>query len=209
MNAMEQAMAVVQNNVANASTPGYVTQSLTLNAQAFEPADNLWGGVQPGAIQSSRNQYAEENVWNQSTLLGSSKQQATSLSALQNIFNVAGDSGIPGALSGLSSAFSAWSSTPSDTTAQQQVVVAAQGLAQAFNQAASGVEQLRSQTDQQLQSTVTQINNVTAQIAGINGQIRTGSAGDAGLQAGRHVACAVGRDQWADHDSVRTGIARR
>lgn len=176
-------MGVVQNNVANASTPGYVTQTPTLNAQPFDPADNLWGGVQAGAVQSSRNQYAEENVWNQNTLVGSSTQQASSLSALQNIFSVSGDTGIPAALSGLSSAFSAWSSTPSDTSAQQQVVFAAQGLAQAFNQAAAGVGQIESQTNQQLQSTVSQINQLTAQIAGINGQIRAGDAGDAGLQA--------------------------
>lgn len=183
MDTMEQAMGVIQNNVVNASTPGYVTQTLTLNAQTFDPSDDIWGGVQAGAVVSSRNQAAEENVWNQNTLSGLATQQSSSLSALQNIFGISGQSGIPSALSSLYSAFSAWSTTPDDSTNQQQVLSAAQGVAQAFNQAATGVQQLEQQTDGQLQSTVDQINQLTAQIASYNGQIRSGGSADGGLEA--------------------------
>jgi flagellar hook-associated protein 1 len=182
LDVMEQAMAVIQNNVANASTPGYVTQTLSLETQPFDPSENLWGGVRAGDLQSSRNQYAEENVWNQSTLLGSSKQQASSLSALENIFGISAQSGIPSALSSLYAAFSAWSSKPTDATAQQQVLYAAQNVAQSFNQAATRVQQVEQQTNGQLQNTVDQINQLTAQIASLNGQIRAGGAADAGLQ---------------------------
>lgn len=183
MDAMQKAMAVIQNNVVNASTPGYVTQTLTLNSQSFDPSENIFGGVEAGAVVSSRNQAAEENVWSQNTLLGSATQTSSSVSALQNIFSISGQSGIPSGLSSLYSAFSAWSSDPSDSTAQQQVLSSAQGLAQAFNQAASDTGQLEQQTDQQLQSTVDQINQLTSQIAGYNGQIRQGAQDDAGLQA--------------------------
>ena len=71
MDAMQEAMAVIQNNVVNASTPGYVTQTLTLNSQSFDPTENIFGGVEAGAVVSSRNQAAEENVWSHNTLLGS------------------------------------------------------------------------------------------------------------------------------------------
>ncbi len=182
MDAMEQAMGVIQNNVVNASTPGYVTQTPTLNARSFDPSENIWGGVEAGAVMSSRNQYAEENVWNQNNLLGSATQQSASLSALQNIFGISAQSGIPAALSSIYSAFSAWSSNPGDTNSQQQVLSAAQGVAQAFNQASTGVQQLEQQTGGQLQSTVAQINQLTGQIASYNGQIRT-AAHDGGLQA--------------------------
>ncbi len=183
LDVMEQAMAVIQNNVANASTPGYVTQTLSLEAQPFDPGENLWGGVRAGDVQSSRNQFAEENVWNQNTQLGSSTQQAASLSSLQNIFGISGQSGIPSALSSLYAAFSAWGSTPTSAPAQQQVLFAAQNVAQSFNQAATGVQQLEQQTDSQLQGTVDQINQLTSQIANFNSQIRSGGANDAGLQA--------------------------
>ena len=183
LDVLQQAMSVVQNNVTNANTPGYVTQSLTLNSRAFQPSNDLWGGVQSGGVQSSRNLFAEENVWNQNELLGAASQQASSLSSLQSIFGVSGTSGIPAALSSLYSAFSAWSTSPNDTLSQQGVLNAAQSFAQAFNQASLGVNQLSTATDQQLQSTVTQVNQLTSEIANLNAQIKGGDTNDAGLQA--------------------------
>ncbi len=183
MDAMQQAMSVIQNNVVNASTPGYVTQTPTLDARSFDPSANAWGGVESGSVASSRNQYAEENVWSQNSQLGSATQQSSSLSALQNIVTISGTSGIPSAMSSLYAAFSAWSSSPNTATAQQQVLSAAQSVAQTFNQAAAGIGELQQQTDQQLQSTVTQINQISGQIASFNAQIRNGDENDAGLQA--------------------------
>ncbi len=183
LDVMEKAMGVVQNNVANASTPGYVTQTLTLNAASFDPSSNLWGGVQSGETQSARNLFAEQSVWSANQQLGSATQEASNLQALQSNLDVSGTSGIPAALSTLYSAFSAWSTTPSSTTAQQQVITAAQGLAQQFNSAASNVATVRSQAGQQTQSTVTQINQLSSEVASINGEIRQGGQDDAGLQA--------------------------
>jgi flagellar hook-associated protein 1 len=183
LDVLEKAIGVVQNNVANANTPGYVTQTPTFIARPFDPAGNVWGGVESGAVQSARNTYAEQAVWSANQRVGSAAQQATSLDALQNVFDVSGTSGIPGALSQLSAAFSSWSANPTDTTAREQVLTAAQNLSQSFNQAATSIQAIRSQTDQQLTGTVSQINRYSAQIATINGQIRQGSGSDAGLQS--------------------------
>ncbi len=183
MDVLEKAMGVVQNNVANASTPGYVTQTLQLNAALFDPSSNLWGGVQAGNIQSDRNSFAENTVWTANQQVGSATQQASSLQALQSIFDVSGTSGIPGALSSLYSAFSAWSNSSGSSTAQQQVITAAQGVAQAFNSASSSIGSIRTQTRQQTQSAISAINSLTSRIASINGQIRAGGKDDGGLQA--------------------------
>jgi flagellar hook-associated protein 1 FlgK len=183
LDVLEKAIGVVQNNVANANTPGYVTQTPTFIARPFDPAGNVWGGVESGAVQSARNTYAEQAVWSANQRVGSAAQQATSLDALQNVFDVSGTSGIPGALSQLSAAFSSWSANPTDTTARQQVLTAAQNLSQSFNQTATGIQTIRSQTDQQLAVTVSQINQYSAQIATINGQIRRGAGSDEGLQS--------------------------
>jgi flagellar hook-associated protein 1 FlgK len=183
LDVLEKAMGVVQNNVANANTPGYVTQTPTFIARPFDPAGNVWGGVESGAVQSARNTYAELAVWSANQRAGSATQQATSLDTLQNVFDVSGTSGIPGALSQLSAAFSSWSSNPTDTTARQQVLSAAQNLSQSFNQASTSIDSIRSQTDQQLATTVNQINQYATQIANINLQIRQGSGSDAGLQS--------------------------
>ena len=173
----------MQNNVANASTPGYVTQTLAMNAGLFDPSAGLWGGVSAGNLQSSRNIFDEQSVWTANEQVGMATQQSTNLQALQSAFNVSGSSGVPAALSSLYSAFSAWSNTPSDSTRQQQVLTAAQGLAQAFNTTANSIDAVRTQAGQQTQNTVQQINTLSSQIASMNAQIRQGSKNDAGLDA--------------------------
>jgi flagellar hook-associated protein 1 FlgK len=183
LDVLQQAIGVVQNNVSNATTPGYVTQTLQLSAQQFDPSQNLWGGVEASGTQSARDVYAEQSVWSASGQSGYTTQQSASLNQLQQVFDVSGQSGIPGALSTLYSAFSAWSASPSSATQQQAVITAAQGVSSAFSQTASQVQQISSNTDQQLSSSVNQLNQYTAQIATLNGEIRQGSGNDAGLQA--------------------------
>lgn len=182
LDALEQAIGVVQNNVTNASTPGYVSLNLNLIASPFDPAESLAGGVTAGTLESARDVYAEQRVWSANTQSGMATQQATSLTALEDNFDVSGTSGISAGISGLSSAFSAWSANPSDATARQQVLAAAQTISNAFNQTAVGVEQLRTDTDTQIATTVTSINQYASQIATINGAIRQGGQNDQGLQ---------------------------
>ncbi len=182
MDVLEQAIGVVQSNVANASTPDYVTQTLTLSASPFDTVNNVWGGVQAGVVQSARDVSAEQAVWSANESVGYSTQQSSSLNALQANFNVSGTTGVPGALSTLYSSFSAWSANPTDPTSQQQVITAAQGFAQAFNAASSSIEQIRTQTDQQASSTISEINRYSSQIAAINTQIRQSGGSNAGLQ---------------------------
>jgi flagellar hook-associated protein 1 FlgK len=182
LDVLQQAIGVVQNNVVNASTPGYVTQTLNLVAQPFDPAGQLWGGVSAGSLQSARDVFAEQSVQSANTQVGLATQLSSSLSALQNNFDISGKSGVAAGVSGLSSAFSAWSANPTDSTARQQVLTAAQTLSQAFNQTAASVQQLSAQTDQQLSTTVSQVNQYAAQIASINGAIRQGGQDDQGLQ---------------------------
>ena len=46
----ERALTVTQNNVSNASTPGYAVQRLSLQAADFEPSLGLLGGVRAGEV---------------------------------------------------------------------------------------------------------------------------------------------------------------
>jgi flagellar hook-associated protein 1 FlgK len=180
---LERAIGVVQNNVTNATTPGYVTQTLQTAARPFDATQNVWGGVEVAGVQDARDVYAERAVWSAGQQSGLANQQSASLNSLQQIFDVSGQSGVPGALSGLSAAFSAWSASPSDAGARQKVLTAAQNLGGAFSQAYSQAGEVRANTDQQLKASVSQLNQYSAQIASINGEIRQGSGSDAGLQA--------------------------
>jgi flagellar hook-associated protein 1 FlgK len=183
LTAYEQVLEVTQNNVANSTTPGFASQTQDLNAMPFDPAEGVTGGVAAGAVQDSRDQYAEQNVWQQSVLLGQANQNVNSLTALQSFFDVSGTTGIDAALNNVFSAFSAWGQSPTDSNAQQTVIDNATDLANAFQQAASGIQGVEQNTDQQIQSTVTQVNNLVGQLQGYNQQIMGGDRNDAGLEA--------------------------
>jgi len=58
LQAVEQALTVTENNVVNASTPGYAKQTATFEALPFDPTVGLPGGVAAGPVQSSRDAYA-------------------------------------------------------------------------------------------------------------------------------------------------------
>ena len=171
----EEALGVVQSNVTNASTPGYVDRQPNLTTDTL-------GNVAMGVTTNTRNRFAEQAVWQQNQLLGSAAQQAANLSSLQSQFDVTGKSGIPKALTDLYSAFSSWSTNSGDSTARSQVLVAAGQVAQAFKAAASNVQSNVTYVNQQLASTVSQMNQLTAKIAAINAQIRNGDKDNAGLQ---------------------------
>ena len=183
LTAYEQVLEVTENNVANSSTPGFAAQTQDLDAMPFDPSIGSAGGVTAGVVQDSRDQYAEQNVWQQSVLLGQANQNVSTLTALQNYFDISGNSGIDQALNNLFSAFSAWGQSPTDTEAQQTVIDNATDLATAFQQTASGIQGVEQDTDQQLQQTVAQVNSLVGQLQGYNTQIMGGDRNDAGLEA--------------------------
>ncbi len=186
LDAYSQSLDVVQNNVSNANTPGYAAQTQSLVPEAFDPSAGLDGGVQPGQVISSRNEYAEQTVRQQTTLLGAATQNVSSLTSLQAVFDISGNVGIPYALNNLLSSFSAWAQSPTDTTAQQSVLNNASDLASAFQQTAASLDTVRQTTESQIGDTVNQINQLAGQLAQYNNQILNGASGDAGLDAQIH-----------------------
>src|SRR6476620_2807508 len=83
MRAFQQGLNVVQSNVVNASTAGYVKQTQSYSADTFDIAGGLAGGVTLGPLLSSRNEYAEQLVRNQQHALGEADQRATDLAAVE------------------------------------------------------------------------------------------------------------------------------
>jgi flagellar hook-associated protein 1 len=182
LSAIQRALDAVQNNIVNASTPGYAAERVNFSAQAFDPAQGLSGGVDV-SLASSRNQYLEQSVRTETSVLGSLQQKSPLLSTLQSAFSASGDSGVPGALSSFASSFGALSASPNDASARANALQAASTVALAFNQTAAQISQVSSDATQQASSTATQINALTTHIASLNAQIQQGAQSDAGVAA--------------------------
>jgi flagellar hook-associated protein 1 FlgK len=182
MDAIQQALNAVQNNIVNASTPGYAAERVSFSAQSFDVQQGLTGGVDI-SLSSTRDQYLEQAVRTESSALGTLQQKDPLLSTLQGAFSASGDSGVPNALSGFASSFSSLSTSPTDPSAQANVLQAASTVALAFNQTAAQISQVSSGVVQQAGAAITQINSLTTQIAALNAQIQNGAQNDAGVQA--------------------------
>ena len=180
LDAFQRAVDVTQNNVTNANSVGYAKQIPTFIAEDFE--GNGSGGVAE-QTEDGRNQFADIAVRQQLSLQGAAQQLQTSLTPLQNVFDVSSSSPIPSALNQLFTSFSQWSTQPSDPIYQTAVISAAQQTAAAFQTAASQLSSIQTTTAQDLQSTVGQINQDAAAIQAYNVSLAQQSGPNAGAQA--------------------------
>jgi flagellar hook-associated protein 1 FlgK len=183
LNVLQQALAVVQNNVSNASTPGYAAQTLDIGAAPVDVAAGETGGLMVAGVTSARDSYQDTAVQQGLQTLGLFTAQNQSTGVIQSYFDATGTTGVPAALNNLLTAFSNWSASPSDPAAGQQVIAGAATLAssvQALSQSLSGVGV---QLDQQISSTVSQINSLGQEIQQYNQSRMQGGPPDPGAAA--------------------------
>jgi flagellar hook-associated protein 1 len=183
LQAFEQAIDVVQNNVSNANSPGYADQIPLLISQDFQSITGINGGGVRELTEDTRSTYADTAVQQQLSLQGMYQQLQTTLTPLQNVFDVSSSSPIPSALNQLFQSFSQWSTNPDDTNYQAAVIDAAQQVGGAFQQAAVELGQIQTSTGNDIQSTVAQINQDAAAIQSYNQAMGQSSQPNAGLSA--------------------------
>jgi flagellar hook-associated protein 1 FlgK len=183
LRAFRDGISVSQNNIQNASTPGYAKQTIRYESQPFQLYSGAMGGVRTAGTADSRSSFAERAVRQQISSLGSFTQQATRLSQLESIFDVGGGSGIPAGMDRLFAAFAEFSQSPESPAARQVVLDAAEQLAASFHTAARELSRLTNEIDSDLRATVEHINQTASQIQQYNHRILQGSPPDAGLEA--------------------------
>jgi flagellar hook-associated protein 1 len=181
----DQALAVVQNNVANASTPGYARQVQSLVANRFEPSEGITGGVSAGELISRRSDYLEDAVRSRQSAVGYAQQRVSDLSQIEPLFSPEAGAGIAGALSNFFQAVSQAGVSPNNTTNRQVVIDRATEVAQSFRDTAAGLGDARADIDRQIGSTVDSVNRLLNQIRDFNvGRASNAAmATDAGVDA--------------------------
>jgi flagellar hook-associated protein 1 FlgK len=137
---------------------------------------------------SSRNEYAEAAVWEQTIASGYQDQMVNTLTELQSKFDISGNSGIPKALNDLFQSFSAWATTPDNLASRQAVVDRATQLASTFQQTYNAIAEQATNTEQQIRQTVDEVNQKIAEIQNYNHIALQGNKNDSGLNARMHAA---------------------
>jgi flagellar hook-associated protein 1 FlgK len=201
LRAFERALATVQNNVSNASTPGYVKQRLALTGQTFDPENGLYGGVTAGRRETSRDDFAERIVRDRTSGFAYEDQLAAGLSQIEPVFDASGEAGIPNALDKLFQSFSALTVTPNDPVARSAVIDRAGGVVSAFRTTASTLSAAKSEAGRQAINAVGTINRLTKELGVLQAQAL--SKGDFGVDPSLEASIYNAVEQLAEQLDIQ------
>ena len=148
LRANQAALSIISGNVANAQTPGYVTQNpnqIEVNSGG-EGSTVLTTGVSRQLYLFVQNQLRTE-------ISGGAyaDQTANILGQLQSVYGTPGGDGtLETTLNNFTTALQALSSNPGNQSAQSVALSAAQTLAQQLNTTTRGIQSLRSNVEQDI-----------------------------------------------------------
>ncbi len=189
LDADQEALNVVANNVANANTPGYTeeTPNWTENAPITIGEISIGDGVSETGAASQRDRVLEERLDQQQQLASASGTRLAGLNNIQALFtpNSGSSSASAGDIgSDITSFFDSFSSLESDSTdnaLREQVLSSASTLAGDISSAASSLNGQSAAVDQEASGVASQVNSLTGAIAQLNLAIQSTSPdGDAG-----------------------------
>jgi flagellar hook-associated protein 1 len=176
LRANQAALSIISSNVANAQTPGYVTQ----NPNQIEIASGTTGSsVAVTGVNRQLDLFVQNQLRTETSGGSYATQMSNILSQLQSVYGTPGGDGtLENALNNFTTALQSLSNSPGDSSAQSVALSAAQTLAGQLNSTTQGVQALRSNVEQDIGNSATQANTDMTQIANINTQLQGLSAND-------------------------------
>jgi len=176
LRANQAALSIVSSNIANAQTPGYVTQSVN---QVEKTTGDVGASVSIIGVNRQLNQFIQTQLRSETSGAAYADQMASVLTQLQSIYGTPGDAGtLETAFSNFTTALQSLSTTSGSSSAQISALTSAQSLAQQLNATTQGIQTLRSNAEQDLNISVGQANAAMTQIAQINSQLQGLSSTD-------------------------------
>lgn len=188
----QAAISVVSNNIGNANTPGYTTETVQWSAAdtVSVGSQSIPGGVVFQGAASQRDRVLNQRIDQQTQEESATATRLSALNNLQSIFSGAisatgsvtsGVADLGQQMTGFFQSFSQLAADPSNTSLRTGVLSAAQSMVATFNQASASLQQQRSGIDATIASAANQVNSLTSDIASLNGKISAASpTSDAG-----------------------------
>jgi len=175
LSAVQKAFDIIGNNLANAATDGYHRQRVNL-APAYSSQIGdviLGGGVDVASITRMIDNLLEEEILRQQSLSDQVSQELTTLRSVENAFGELSTSGgLSAAIDEFFNALQDLSAHPTEAIWQNQVVTAAETLADQFRTLGGFLNTLENQIKLEAENTIEQINTLITQTAELNGEIK-------------------------------------
>jgi flagellar hook-associated protein 1 FlgK len=170
LRANQSALSIVSSNIANAQTPGYVSEGIN---QVEVTTGDSGASVIVTGVNRQLDQFIQSQLRTETSGAAYADQTANVLSQLQSVYGTPGAAGsLETAYSNFTTGLQSLSTTSGSSSSQISALNAAQSLAQQLNATTQGIQTLRSNAEQDLNISVGQANAAITQIAQLNTQLQ-------------------------------------
>src|SRR3546814_160860 len=175
--ATQAAIDVASRNIANASVEGYTRKVQTTSTRVI---DGQAGAVKVEEVTRNVNEQLQRDVREQSAVVEELKVIADFLSRFELEFGRPEDnSSVAAKITELKEAFQTLATNPDQATAQNDVIRAADEVAQSIRSLSEHIQTLRQEADQRIAESVGVINEALTNIHELNGEIGARSSAGA------------------------------
>lgn len=171
----QRALNVANNNISNASTPGYSKEvgKIVTNEPytSFDGTGMVGTGSTLVSVDRLRDDYLDNRYWSENGSSGEWSVKNTNLDDIQAVFNEPSDSGFLTEINNFYSSLQDLSKDPTSLPARTSLKENAITLAKYFNDMSGSLQSLQTQYNSNVKSDVDQINSYANQIRDLNEQI--------------------------------------
>jgi flagellar hook-associated protein 1 FlgK len=166
------ALQGTNNNIANASTPGYTREVPIFQEAAPTIEGNLsvGNGVVLEGYQSQRDELVQAQIQQETQAQSGANAQLSSLQQIQPTFTTSTED-VGTQMSALFASLSSLSTNPGSSSLREGVLTAGQNLATAFNTTSRALTTEQTGLNTQVTQDVSKINQLTQQIAALSPQL--------------------------------------
>ena len=170
LRANQSALSIVSSNIANAQTPGYISEGI--NQVEVQTGDSGASVIVTG-VNRQLDQFIQSQLRTETSGGAYADQIASVLTQLQSVYGTPGAAGsLESAFSNFTTALQSLSTTSGSSSSQISAATAAQSLVQQLNATTQGIQTLRSNAEQDLNISVGQANTAMSQIAQLNTRLQ-------------------------------------
>jgi flagellar hook-associated protein 1 FlgK len=179
LSAARLGLEIAGDNIANATTPGYVRRrmDLTSGSPVEVPGGFLDRGVEIARIRRLEDRFLQASLERERGSLGGSEERLRGLRDVEDIFGTVDGEDILSAYSRFGTAFSELAASPDDPTLRRVAVLSAEGLAERIRETYGRLEAQRRTENEAVAAGVEEIDRLAGELAALNDEIVAHEAG--------------------------------
>ena len=201
LNAAMYELNTTQNNIANANTPGYTREQVSLSP-VTAGAGTVGQGVDVVGVKRMYDQFLTTQLLQQQNQASYQNTYLSSMTQVNNLLSST-SSGVTTTMQNFFSAANSMANNPSSIPARQTVLGNAQSVVDSFQSASQTLSSIASGVAQQISGSVQQVNTYATQIAALNSSIAAAVAANNGQQPN---ALLDQRDQLISKLNQQVGV---